>query len=224
MLTRVLEPEVMDSAEEAHDYDSMDHSNVNRAFVDDFLAFAGAAPDGPILDLGTGSALIPLELCRRTREVQVTAVDLAACMLDLARANLVRANLRDRIRLELIDAKGLPYADDAFAAVISNSIVHHIPEPRPALAEAVRVTRPGGLLFIRDLLRPSTESEAEALVERYAGRDTPRQRALFAASLRAALSLDEIRTIVAEIGYLAESVHATSDRHWTFAARRPGPK
>ena len=34
MLTRILEPEVMDTAEEARDYDTMDHSAVNRVFVD----------------------------------------------------------------------------------------------------------------------------------------------------------------------------------------------
>ena len=35
MLPRTLEPEVMDSAEEAGDYDAMDHGAVNRAFVAD---------------------------------------------------------------------------------------------------------------------------------------------------------------------------------------------
>lgn len=63
MLARTLEPEVMDTPEEALAYDSMDHADVNRVFVDDFLA---ADPEaGEILDLGTGTALIPIELCRR---------------------------------------------------------------------------------------------------------------------------------------------------------------
>ena len=54
MLPRVLEPEVMDSPEEAADYDAMDHRAVNRVFASDFLA----AWDGrnPILDAGTGTA------------------------------------------------------------------------------------------------------------------------------------------------------------------------
>src|SRR6185312_6776635 len=43
MLTRVLEPEVMDSPQEAADYDAMDHQAVNRVFVDDFLAAANGA-------------------------------------------------------------------------------------------------------------------------------------------------------------------------------------
>ena len=38
MLPRTLEPEVMDSPEEARDYDAMDHAEVNRKFVDDLLA------------------------------------------------------------------------------------------------------------------------------------------------------------------------------------------
>ena len=38
MLDRILEPEVMDTAEEARDYDSMDHSTVNDLFASDFLA------------------------------------------------------------------------------------------------------------------------------------------------------------------------------------------
>ncbi len=38
MLSRVLEPEVMDTPEQASAYDAMDHSEVNRRFVDDVLA------------------------------------------------------------------------------------------------------------------------------------------------------------------------------------------
>src|SRR6187549_1023893 len=73
MLTRVLEPEAMDTADEAADYDSMDHSEVNRRFVADFLAalvdadFAGRTTACRVLDLGTGTAQIPIELVRQAR-------------------------------------------------------------------------------------------------------------------------------------------------------------
>ncbi|MBC8120702.1 MAG: SAM-dependent methyltransferase, partial [Gemmatimonadaceae bacterium] len=52
MLERVLEPEVMDTLQDAQEYDRMDHSEVNRAFVRDLLALA--PPLGVWLDLGTG--------------------------------------------------------------------------------------------------------------------------------------------------------------------------
>src|SRR5437868_13974603 len=97
MLPRVLEPEVMDSPEEARDYDAMDHAAVNRAFAADFLA----AWDGqnPVLDVGTGTAQIPVELCRQSPAARVTAVDLAEHMLRVGRDNVRRAGLEGRIRL-----------------------------------------------------------------------------------------------------------------------------
>src|SRR6187549_1654616 len=117
----------MDSPDEADRYDAMDHSQVNRLFVDDLLA-CGEVPDD-VLDLGTGTAQIPVELCRRLDTVRVMAADAAVAMLELARYNVEVAGQAERIQLTHIDAKQLPYRDGTFGAVISNSIVHHIPEP-----------------------------------------------------------------------------------------------
>jgi ubiquinone/menaquinone biosynthesis C-methylase UbiE len=216
-LPRVLEPEVMDTPEEALAYDRMDHAGVNRRFVDDFLA-AGPGP-GDVLDLGTGTAQIPIELCRRWSG-EVTGVDLAASMLDLARANVELANLSRRIRLERVDGKSLPYSDGRFGNVMSNSIVHHIPEPSAALREAVRVVRPGGLIFFRDLFRPGSREALDRLVATYAGDADACQQGLFAASLHAALTINEVRELVAALGFPPESATETSDRHWTWIARK----
>ena len=108
-----------------------------------------------------------------------------------------------------------------FSAVISNSIVHHIPEPLEALVEMVRVARPGAVLFVRDLLRPETEEQLQSLVDQYAAGANAHQRQMFADSLHAALSLAEIREFVAQMSFAASTVQATSDRHWTWAAVRP---
>jgi len=218
MLPRILETEAMDILEEAVDYDSMDHGEVNRLFVADLLA--ASPPQGEILDLGTGTAQIPIELCRRSPAARVLAVDAAAHMIEVARRNVARAGLSDRIRLERIDAKRLPYGDGTFAAAISNSIVHHVPRPRDVLAEAWRVVAPGGLIFFRDLLRPDDEAALRRLLDAYAAGANQHQRQMLADSLHAALTVEEIRQIVAEFGQPAGSVHATSDRHWTWAGRK----
>ncbi|MCC6418623.1 MAG: class I SAM-dependent methyltransferase [Gemmataceae bacterium] len=214
MLPRVLEPEVMDSAEEARDYDAMDHAQVNRAFVADFRAVWNRR--GPILDVGTGTGQIPIEFCRQVADVPVTGIDLAEHMLTVGRANVRRAGLAARIHLERVDAKQMPFPAAAFAAVISNSIVHHIPEPRLVLAEMVRVLAPGGTLFVRDLLRPAADAAVRHLVQTYAGDANDHQRQLFEDSLRAALTLDEVRALVADLGFAQEGVQQTSDRHWTW--------
>lgn len=217
-LQRVLEPEVMDTHEEAVDYNSMDHSAVNRLFVDDLLKVDGFS--GDVLDLGTGTALIPIELCERFEDCRVLAVDMAAHMLDLAKYNLEMASLTERIELSQVDAKGLEYEDGDFDAVISNSIVHHIPEPKNCLSEAVRVTKSGGILFFRDLMRPESDDAVKHLVETYAGDENDHSKKMFDDSLRAALSLEEIQALVVELGFETDSVSATSDRHWTWIGHK----
>ncbi|HTN77833.1 MAG TPA: class I SAM-dependent methyltransferase [Pirellulaceae bacterium] len=221
MLPRILEPEVMDTYEDARDYDEMDHRAVNQLFVSDLLAFAKdtAALAGDLLDLGTGTAQIPIEFCRQCPTGRIMAVDAAIEMLEIARYNLELASQTSRVQLAHIDAKRLPYPAGMFAVVMSNSIVHHIPEPAGALAEAVRVLAPGGVIFFRDLLRPASNDELEQLVATYAAGCNEHQRALFAASLHAALTLEELQALVVPLGFAAETVQQTSDRHWTWAAR-----
>jgi ubiquinone/menaquinone biosynthesis C-methylase UbiE len=217
MIPRVLEPEVMDTPEEATDYDRMDHSEVNRRFASDFISVC-PNPPGPILDVGTGTAQIPIELCRQHPAVVVHAVDLADEMLKLAAVNVAAAGLDGRIRVEKANGRQLPYPDGRFAAVVSNSIIHHIPHPFECFAEMVRVSALGGTLFVRDLLRPHSNEQLEHLVTAYAGDANPHQRRLFADSLRAALTLAEVQTLVVELGFDRETVHQTSDRHWTWTA------
>jgi ubiquinone/menaquinone biosynthesis C-methylase UbiE len=222
MLARVLETEVMDTAEEAVDYNTMDHSVVNRVFAEDFFA-SGPTPDTPILDVGTGTALIPIEFCRQQSSCKFVAVDLATEMLKVAAKNVSDNGLSARITLEQVDGKRLPYGDGSFAAVVSNSIIHHIPEPRSCFAEMHRVCAVGGRLFVRDLRRPQTEEELVRLVNLYAEGANDHQRQLFADSLRAALTLAEVREMVAELGYDQSSVIDSTDRHWTWSATKtPG--
>ena len=221
MLSRVLEPEAMDTPDEAREYDAMDHAAVNARFVADFLDIHGPCRGGAILDVGTGPARIPIALARADERANVLGIDLARHMLNRARRNVGEAGLSDRIKLEHLDAKGVPYPDGQFEAVISNSIVHHIPDPTSALAEMVRLVAPGGSLFVRDLCRPTDDDTLGAIVRAYAGDESEPARALFVASLRAALTLDEVRELVASQGLPPEGVAMSSDRHWTWTWRRP---
>jgi ubiquinone/menaquinone biosynthesis C-methylase UbiE len=218
MLTRVLEPEVMDSEEDAREYDSMDHAAVNAMFVADLMAVLPAAASIEILDLGAGTAQVPIAMCQQMPNVRVVAVDAAENMLAVARENVSAAGLADRIKLVLADAKRLPFPDASFQVVVSNSIVHHIAEPASVLAQAARIATPSAIQFHRDLCRPNDENELARLVTMYAGDATLYQQKLFSDSLRAALTLSEVQSLVAEQGFAANSVHMTSDRHWTWVA------
>jgi len=238
MIPRILEPEVMDTALEAIDYNTMDHSQVNRVFVDDLLAAldhgrlspldrvrpGGAADPLRILDVGAGTALIPIELCRRPGRWHVTAADLARAMLEVAAENVAAAGLDAHIKLEHLDAKQLPFGGGQFDVVMSNSILHHIPAPPECVAEMIRVVGPSGLLFVRDLLRPESTAELDHLVALYAADANAHQRRMFGASLHATLTLDEVRALGVAFGIAANCVKQTSDRHWTLCWKHEGSR
>ena len=218
MLDRVLESEVMDDRDEAIAYDAMDHALVNRLFVDDLLS---AGPVGiDCLDLGTGTALIPIELCERDEDVRVMATDASTMMLDLATYKLEINNLISRIQLHFGDAKKLVFEDCFFDTVMSNSLVHHLPEHDSFFLEALRVLRPGGLLFVRDLCRPESQGQFDLLVSIYAANESDCSRQMFSQSLQAALSLTEIRNVAMLAGLSSDCVTMTSDRHWTLNTRK----
>jgi ubiquinone/menaquinone biosynthesis C-methylase UbiE len=223
MIARVLEPEAMETAEEVRQYDAMDHSAVNARFVEDFLAVHGPCRGGLILDVGTGTARIPIALVRADLEATVMALDLSEAMLAQARTNITVEGLSHRIRCQLGDAKSLlqDFGEGSFEGVISNTIIHHIPDPQPVLDEMARLVARGGTLLVRDLARPDSHPEIIRLADLYAARETRAARALFEASLNAALALDEIRAIVHSLGHDGSEVSMTSDRHWTWCFRRP---
>ena len=219
-LHRILEPEVMDTLEEAFEYDSMDHSQVNEVFCNDFFAARNLNDGVRILDVGTGTAQIPIAMCKRNIGLKITAIDLAESMLTLGNKNIQTARLEDSITLVQVDSKKMPYSDESFDQVISNSIIHHIPNPVECFKEMIRVTKKDGLLFVRDLLRPDSIAELQNIVNLHAGDATPKQKQLFTDSLHASLSLTEVREMVKLFGFEAFTVIQSSNRHWTFTARK----
>lgn len=221
-MERVLEPEYMDTEEEARDYGSMDHSGVNQQFAEDLLAALDVAGrSGPVrlLDLGTGPGDIPLRLLHMRPELEIVAVDAAATMLDLARNAAADHPAGRQVQWQQVDIKMLPFADGSFDGVFSNTVLHHIPRPEEMLAEARRVTAAGGLTFLRDLYRPADLATAEALQQSVCGDAPAAHQQLFLDSLKAALTLGEIRQMASTQDWDSLRVEMTSNRHWTLTAR-----
>lgn len=171
MLSRVLEPEAMDTDDSVAAYDAMDHTAVNAAFVADALSLAPSPARA--LDLGTGTARIALALCAAHPTVRVTGADLSPNMLRRGARNVAQAGLAARVGLVVADVTRLPYTPGDFDLVLSNSLVHHLPEPaRFFAALAGLASAPGVAVFVRDLLRPESVAARDALVVRYTASDT----------------------------------------------------
>jgi ubiquinone/menaquinone biosynthesis C-methylase UbiE len=216
MLSRILEPEVMDSIEEAIAYDRMDFSRINHAFAESAISLITKTDFAMVLDAGTGTARIPIIIAQRKPNWQIIGIDLAESMLTIGKENIERANLDRQINLALIDSKQMPYADNYFDLIISNSLVHHLPDPKPFFQEARRVLKPEGAILIRDLLRPDSPTKIQAMVKEIDPTYDERQKQLFADSLHAAFTLNEVQQIAAETGWEKVNIYQSSDRHWTL--------
>ena len=213
-MQRVLEPEVMDSWEEALEYDAMDFTEVNTAFAQRAIALKPPLT-AKVLDAGTGTARIPVLLCLKYPHWQVFGIDLAQNMLQIGYKHVKQAGLQDQIVLELVDAKQLTYKDGDFDLVLSNSLVHHLPDPLLFFRELKRVLKPNGAILIRDLIRPPDEETMNNLVESIGTEYDTHQKQLFRDSLHAALTLDEVNQLISQVDIPGVVVYQSSDRHWT---------
>ena len=213
-MERILEPEVMDTVEAAEAYDAMEHGEVDEAFVERVIALG--TNSGHFLDVGTGPAQIPILLAQRCPDIHITAIDLSEEMLKIAKHHVAEANLTKQITLEHIDAKVLPYPDNYFDGLISNSIVHHIHDAISALKEMGRVVKQNGIVLIRDLIRPETPADAQTFVDLYAAEDTPYQQKLYYDSFLASFTLAEVNEMLTQMCMPNAAVVQSTDRHWSI--------
>lgn len=122
----------------------------DELFGDRFHLAAVAAFAGSrwiIGDLGCGTGQMTAALAPFVE--RVIAVDASAAMLQAARKRLQGLGNVDLRRGEL---EALPVDDARLDAVTMTLVLHHLPEPAKALAEAARVLKPGGRIIAVDML------------------------------------------------------------------------
>lgn len=110
------------------------------------LAKAYLRPEMVVADVGAGAGFMAAGLAPLVK--QVIAVDGSPAMIEAARRAL---SAFDNVRFQVADGATLPFADGSLDAIFANMYLHHCPDPQAAIAEMVRVLRPGGRLVITDL-------------------------------------------------------------------------
>ena len=210
-MKRVLEPEVMDDAEQAIAYAAADFSASNQMFVDGLLSQYGSGLR-TVLDLGCGPADIGIRLARANASIQIVAVDASEAMVRVAEEAVQKAGLDGRIAVVKGRIPGWQPKVGDFDAMVSKDLLHHMADPMVFWDEVKALAHGRTAVYVMDLFRPASEKAAAEIVESVSGGEPDMLKRDFYNSLLAAFTVDEVRDQVSRAG-LTLGVRAVSERH-----------
>lgn len=213
MMDRVLEPELMEDEAQVLAYARADFEEENQGFVDRFREYFPEFTEGQIFDLGCGPGDIPIRVARALPLCRVTGIDASAPMIRLAEQAAARAGLSSRVSFRCERFQDIAGAHQADAA-ISNSLLHHVPNPFQFWNRLRQLVKPGSPVLVMDLLRPESPEAAQALVDQYAANEPDILRRDFYNSLLAAFTEDEIGSQLAQMNLTRLLIDVIDDRHW----------
>lgn len=104
-------------------------------------------PEHRLLDVGCGPGTISAEFATRVREV--VAIDLSGEVVAKAQAHANSLGLTN-VDFGVGDTYSLEFDDDSFDVVHAHQVLQHVTRPVDAITEMMRVTRPGGIVAVRD--------------------------------------------------------------------------
>jgi 2-polyprenyl-3-methyl-5-hydroxy-6-metoxy-1,4-benzoquinol methylase len=213
MMERVLEPEVMDDPEQVLAYAEADFEEENQGFVDKFFTMYPDLESPHIVDLGCGPGDIPIRVARRHAACRVTGIDASQPMIAYAEQAVQKAGFHDRVQFLCQRFQDVNLSSPA-DAMISNSLVHHVPNPLRFWYSLKTLVKPGGRVLVMDLLRPESPEAAQTIVDEQAASEPERLRQDFFHSLLAAFTEDEVAAQLAELNLSRLMVDVPDDRHW----------
>jgi ubiquinone/menaquinone biosynthesis C-methylase UbiE len=210
----------MDELEQARAYAQADFDEPNASFV---AHFADHFPDftyGTVADLGCGPGDIALRFARRWPNCIVHGLDGSTAMLGFA-AEVLRGEpeLHSRVQFVLGRLPGVPMPLARYDAVVSNSLLHHLPDPAVLWNSVRELGADGARVLVMDLCRPATPVDAQATVEAYAGGEPEILKRDFFYSLCAAFEPGEVEQQLEQCGLRSLSVEVVSDRHMLISGR-----
>lgn len=211
-MKRILEPELMEEQEQVQAYAEADFATPHNQFIQRIQKQIDDSHfDGVALDLGCGPGDISCRFARAFPQCSIDAIDGSQAMLDSARL-LLPASLNQRVHYYLGRIPNAEMPRPKYEIIISNSLLHHLPEPRTLWETVKQYGEKGGKVFVMDLLRPSSISDAQSLVKQYACDEPDILQRDFYHSLLAAFSPDEIKEQLRNAS-LDLTIEQISDRH-----------
>jgi ubiquinone/menaquinone biosynthesis C-methylase UbiE len=219
-MQRVLEPELMEDAEQVIAYAEADFDKPHSEFINRLSSFINE-PDfsGTALDLGCGPGDISRRFAKAYPLCKLDAIDGSKAMIDYA-LNSIGAELNARLNFIVGTLPDAQLPKSSYDIIFSNSLLHHLPDPQILWQTIKKHAKANIRIAIMDLLRPDTTDMAEIVVKTYAANEPDILKRDFYFSLLAAFTLDEIAQQIAEAG-LSLTMEQISDRHVFISGTLP---
>lgn len=220
---RIPEPEIMNDASQVDAYASADWSHSHDRLIAQIgEMFPGVSFAGRVLNLGCGSGDDTFRFLRRYPESFVVGIDGASEMIERAKRDALSqdAELANRVdfRVAYVPSEEIP--EHPYVGIISNSLLHHMRDPRMFWQCVAEHSRSGTPIFVADLRRPETLDAVDVLVAQHADGAPPVLQNDFRNSLRAAFTESEVREQLASCGLSELQVNSIGDRHIIVAGIR----
>lgn len=108
-----------------------------------------------VIDLGTGSGVIPLILADRTKAVKITGIEIQPELVDMAKRSIKLNGLQDRIRIKKCDVNDVPEAfkTESFEIVISNPPYYPVKSGKLNPQKGKAIARHELLVKMEDVVR-----------------------------------------------------------------------
>ena len=119
------------------------------AKIEQHLQYLPVSPRDRVLDAGCGSGSMSRLIARSFPDADVTGVDLREQYLDYAKRR-ARSEHLENVQFQFADVFALPFTDASFDVVWTKYLLQWLKEPKRALKELKRVTRPGGVVVSCD--------------------------------------------------------------------------
>jgi ubiquinone/menaquinone biosynthesis C-methylase UbiE len=124
----------------------------------------GKIKSGTIVDLGSGTGYLAIEIAKRIPRLQVCGIDLSRQMVKIARRH---ARGIENVRFEFGNAAALAFEDDSIDFIVSTGSLHHWNKPAKVFNECYRVLKKGGQGWIYDPCRDALEENVEQAKKEY---------------------------------------------------------
>jgi Methylase involved in ubiquinone/menaquinone biosynthesis len=163
-------------------------------------AFAELKPNDIVLDLGSGAGFDCFLAAQKVgKSGKIIGVDMTQAMVEKAQANSLKYGYPN-VEFRLGDIEALPVESESVDVIISNCVINLAPDKEKVFKEAFRVLKPGGAMYISDMVLLAELPE-----------DLKNDKDLLTSCIAGALLKEEYLRILSEAGFSVEILNEDLD-------------